>query len=250
MQQESFTVSGVRPARSLVVALLLGSAALVGLVCLTKGESVAVPSAPGALVLPVFPLLEEADALQAGNAASRRAFLQKAAAATAAAVPLAANAKAGQFSKIDIFSVVGEPPISSPYQPGGPKAGKDATFGYKKSDGPILATGYETDVTRELAAFKVSRDIINSQQKNVDGKVWWLVRDNMRGQAYNMKANMKALNSVLPADKKAAASKAYDKFWKSIDELDLACRLKELELAQANYKKVKDALAAYEAVAA
>jgi hypothetical protein len=164
-------------------------------------------------------------------------------------VPLAANAKAGQFSKIDIFSVVGEPPISSPYQPGGPKAGKDATFGYKKSDGPILATGYETDVTRELAAFKVSRDIINSQQKNVDGKVWWLVRDNMRGQAYNMKANMKALNSVLPADKKAAASKAYDKFWKSIDELDLACRLKELELAQANYK-VKDALAAYEAVAA
>ena len=67
MQQESFAVSGVRPARSLVVALLLGSAALVGLVCLTKGESVAVPSAPGALVLPVFPLLEEADALQASE---------------------------------------------------------------------------------------------------------------------------------------------------------------------------------------
>ena len=67
MQQESFAVSGVRPARSLVVALLLGSAALVGLVCLTKGESFAVPSAPGALVLPVFPLLEEADALQASE---------------------------------------------------------------------------------------------------------------------------------------------------------------------------------------
>ena len=39
-----------------------------------------------------------------------------------------ASAKAGQFSKLDIFSVVGEPAISSPYQPGGPKAGADATF--------------------------------------------------------------------------------------------------------------------------
>jgi hypothetical protein len=104
-------------------------------------------------------------------------------------------------------------------------------------------------VTRELAAFKVSRDIVNSQGKNVDGKVWWLVRDNLRGQAYNMKANMKALNAVLPADKKVAATKAYDKFWKSINELDLACTKKELELAQLKYKQVKDALAAYEAVA-
>jgi len=231
------------------MGLLLGSAAVVGLVCLTKGESFAVPSAPGALVLPVFPLLEEADALQAANAASRRAVLQKAAAATAAAVPLAASAKAGQFSKLDIFSIAGEPAISSPYQPGGPKTGKDSTYGYAKSDGPILATGYEGDVTRELAAFKVSRDIVNSQQKNVDGKIWWLVRDNLRGQAYNMKANMQAMNSVLPADKKVAATKAYDKFWKSINELDLACTKKELELAQLKYKQVKDALAAYEAVA-
>ena len=27
----------------------------------------------------------------------------------------------------------------------------------------------------------------------------WLVRDNLRGQAYNMKANMQALNAVRPA---------------------------------------------------
>ena len=54
----------MQQARSLVLALLLGSAALVGLVCLTKGD---VPSAPGALVLPVFPLLEEAEALQASE---------------------------------------------------------------------------------------------------------------------------------------------------------------------------------------
>ena len=58
-----------------------------------------------------------------------------------------ASAKAGQFSKLDIFSVVGEPAISSPYQVGGPQpGGKDTTYGFKKSDGPILATGYEVSV--------------------------------------------------------------------------------------------------------
>lgn len=60
MQQASVAAVGARPARSLAVALLLGSAAVVGLVCVTR------PSAPtaGAAVLPVFPLLEEAAALQ------------------------------------------------------------------------------------------------------------------------------------------------------------------------------------------
>ena len=79
-----------------------------------------------------------------------------------------ASAKAGQFSKLDIFSVVGEPAISSPYQPGGPKAGPDATFGYAKSDGPILAAGYENDVTREKAAFEVSAKIISAQVRAPD----------------------------------------------------------------------------------
>ena len=160
-----------------------------------------------------------------------------------------ASAKAGQFSKQDIFSLVGQPAISSPYQPGGPKAGKDATFGYAKSDGPILATGYESDVTRELAAFKVSADIVKSQGKNIESKTWWLVRDNLRGQAYNMKANMKAINAALPAEKKGAAVKAYDTFWKEINSLDLACVKKELDLAQKEYADVKEALKAYEAAA-
>jgi hypothetical protein len=44
-----------------------------------------------------------------------------------------------------------------------------------------------------------------------------LVRDNLRGQAYNMKANMIAINDVLPADKKVAAKKAYSKFWSEIN---------------------------------
>ena len=48
-----------------------------------------------------------------------------------------ASAKAGEFGKIEIFGFSG----SSPYQPGGPRAGKDATFGYTKSAGPMLADG-------------------------------------------------------------------------------------------------------------
>ena len=73
----------------------------------------------------------------------REVFARAGAAVFGLAAVQSANAKAGEFSKQDIFSVVGEPAISSPYQPGGPKAGKDATFGYSKSDGPMLATGYE-----------------------------------------------------------------------------------------------------------
>ena len=60
-----------------------------------------------------------------------------------------ASAKAGQFSKLDIFSVIGEPAISSPYQPGGPKPSQinsiekgTTTYGFSKSDGPILADGF------------------------------------------------------------------------------------------------------------
>jgi hypothetical protein len=75
-----------------------------------------------------------------------------------------------------IFDLVGTPAISSPYQPGGPKAGKDATYGYAKSDGPVLADGYENDVTREKAAFDVSSKIVSSQGPNIDSKTWWLVR--------------------------------------------------------------------------
>merc|ERR1719230_456840 len=154
-----------------------------------------------------------------------------------------ASAKAGQFSKLDIFSVVGEPAISSPYQPGGPKAGADATYGYAKSDGPILAAGYESDVTREKAAFDISAKIVSSQGPNIESKTWWLARDNLRGQAYNMKANMQALNKV--AKDPAASSKAYTKFWSEINALDLACTKKELDLAKKEYSDVLAALAEY-----
>jgi len=180
------------------------------------------------------------------EASSRRELLARAGAALAGfSAVQSASAKAGQFSKQDIFSVVGTPAISSPYQPGGPKAGKDATFGYSKSDGPILATGYETDITREKAAFEISEKIVRSQLPNIESKTWWLARDNFRGQAYNMKANMKALNS-LSADP-AASAKAYSKFWSEVNALDLAMVKKELDLAKKEYSDVLAALDAYKA---
>ena len=73
----------------------------------------------------------------------RELFARAGAAVVGFSAAQAASAKAGQFSKIDIFSLAGQESISSPYQPGGPTSGPDATFGYKKSAGQMLAKGYE-----------------------------------------------------------------------------------------------------------
>jgi len=180
----------------------------------------------------------------------RELFARAGAAVVGFSAAQAASAKAGQFSKIDIFSLAGQEAISSPYQPGGPASGPDATFGYKKSQGAILAKGYEADVTREKAAFDVSVKIITTQGPNIESKTWWLVRDNLRGQAYNMKANMLAINKALGDKGKKDADAAYKKFWSEIDQLDLACKKKELALAQKEYGDVLDALKAYQALVA
>jgi len=199
---------------------------------------VVAPIASRSAVRSEVPLMQE-------SSNRRELFARAGAALVGFSAVQSASAKAGQFSKQDVFSLVGEPAISSPYQAGGPKAGKDATFGYSKSDGPILADGYQNDVTREKAAFDVSAKIVQSQGKNVDSKTWWLVRDNLRGQAYNMKANMKAMNKV--SKDPAAADKAYAKFWNEINQLDLACVKKELDLAKKEYADVLAALDAYKA---
>jgi hypothetical protein len=178
---------------------------------------------------------------------SRREVLAKASAAFASlAAVQSASAKAGQFSKIEVFSLVGPPSISSPYQAGGPQAGEGATFGFAKSDGAILAKGYTEDVTRETAALEVSKKIVRSQLPNIESKTWWLVRDNFRGQAYNMKANMRAIIKV--QSDPAKAQKAYNTFWNEVNSLDLACVKKELDLAKKEYQDVLDALTAWENV--
>jgi hypothetical protein len=108
----------------------------------------------------------------------------------------------------------------------------------------------QADVTREKAAFDVSVKIITTQGPNIESKTWWLVRDNLRGQAYNMKANMLAINKALGDKGKKDADAAYKKFWSEIDQLDLACKKKELALAQKEYGDVLDALKAYQALVA
>jgi hypothetical protein len=181
----------------------------------------------------------------------RELFARAGAAVLGVSAVQSASAKAGQFSKLSVFDIVGEPSLSSPFQAGGPQGdGPGTTFGYKKSDGPILASGYKSDVSREKAAFSVSSGIVRAQGPNIDTKTWWLVRDNLRGQAYNMKANMIAINGVLGDDKKAKATKAYKKFWDEINQLDLACVKKEYDLAKKEYDDVLAALAAYESAIA
>ena len=222
---------------------------------------------------------------------SRELFAKAGAALAGFSAVQAASAKAGQFSKQSVFDIVGSPALSSPYQPGGPQGdGPGTTYGFKKSDGPILAEGYQSDVTREKAAFDVSSKIVraqvrhtphalrarlggftdaalaslaalrrrrphlpfaclglfSSQGPNIESKTWWLVRDNLRGQAYNMKANMLAMNAV--SKDKVASKKAYSKFWSEINQLDLACTKKEYDLAKKEYEDVLAALAAYDSV--
>jgi hypothetical protein len=186
-----------------------------------------------------------------GRDSSRREALAKAGGAALASLAAvqSASAKAGQFSKIEVFSLVGPPSISSPFQAGGKVggyAGENATFGFAKSDGAILAKGYTEDVTRETAALEVSKKIVRSQLPNIESKTWWLVRSNFRTQAYNMKSNMRAIIKV--QSDPAKAQKAYNTFWNEVNSLDLACVKKELDLATKEYQDVLDALTAWENV--
>jgi len=198
------------------------------------GSSCHVPALARPAVHTILPVMNVEE-----TSSRRQLFARAGAAVLGGAIAQSASAKAGQFGKVDIFGYA----ISSPYFEGGPKTGPEATFGLQKSAGPFVAAGYEQDVTREKAAFEVSAKIIRSQGPNIESKTWWLTRDNLRGQAYNMKANMLALNKV--SKNKAAADKAYAKFWSEVDQLDLACTKKELALAQKEYKDVLSALDAY-----
>jgi hypothetical protein len=175
--------------------------------------------------------------MSAEDTTRRQLFARAGAALFGAAMVDSASAKAGQFGKIGIF---GMEDLSSPYQPGGPKAGPDATFGYQKSDGEFLANGYEGDVSREKASFEESARRVSSLGPQIESKTWWLVRDNLRSQAYNMRGSMIAIQQVSP--NKKAAEKAYKKFWTEIEQLDLACEKKELSLAQKEYADVLVAL--------
>jgi len=174
---------------------------------------------------------------------SRREFLTRAgAAAVSLGAAQSASAKPGQFGKIGIFGFG----LSSPYASEGLATGDEATFGYKKS-GEFLAKGYEEDVTLEKASFETNAKIYQSQQPQIDSKTWWLARDNLRGQAYPMRSNMLAINKV--SKNPQEAKKTYDKFWKQINDLDLALDKKEQALATEKYKKALDTLSEWKSIA-
>lgn len=175
----------------------------------------------------------------------RDLFAKAGAALLGASFVEGASAKAGQFGKINIFGY----DASSPYVPGGPKSGPEATFGYSKTEGEFLATGYEKDVAREKAAFVESSKRISSLQPKIDSKTWWFIRDELRIQAYNMRSSMVAMNGVLSADTKSKAEKAYKKYWTEVESFDFACKSKEPALAQKEYDDVLAALKAYTALA-
>jgi len=179
--------------------------------------------------------------MSADELSSRRQLFARAGAALAgAAFASSASAKAGQFGKIGIF---GQEDISSPFQPGGPKSGKDATYGYAKSDGPMLATGYESDVEREKGLFLEGVRRIKTLGPKIEAKTWWFVRDELRVQVYSMRSSMLAMNKVNKDP--VAAGKAYKKVWSEIESFDLACQKKELALATKEYDDVLVALDSY-----
>jgi len=169
----------------------------------------------------------------------RDLFAKVGAAVLGAAFVDGASAKAGQFGKIGIFGF----DVSSPYVEGGPKSGPEATFGFAKSNGDILAKDYSADVAREKASFEESSRRISSLQPKIDSSTWWFIRDELRIQAYNMRSSMLAMNNVSP--NKAAAEKAYKAFWTKVEAFDLACQKKDQPLSNNNYAEVLKALETY-----
>merc|ERR1719198_359650 len=192
------------------------------------------------------PAVRSQCSMTADGSSTRRELVAKVGAAmVGVAAADSASAKAGQFGKLGVF---GQEDLSSPYQPNARLGFGGPTYGYEKSEGPILATGYEADVTREKAAFVESSKRISSLQPKIDSKTWWFVRDELRIQAYVMRSSMLAMNKVMSPEAKAVATKAYKKYWSEVEAFDLACAKKEPALANKEYGDVLAALKTYTAL--
>jgi len=137
--------------------------------------------------------------MSAEGDSTRRDLFAKAGAAllSFSAAVQGASAKAGQSGKIGIFDTS----ISSPYQPQGiARTAAGSTYGMK-SNGEAAAAGYAADVAREKASFQESVKRISGLGPKIESKTWWFVRDELRIQAYTMRASMLAMNAV-NSDKK------------------------------------------------
>merc|ERR1712194_821276 len=131
---------------------------------------------------------------------------------------------------------------SSPYNPP-VKKGDEGTFGWASEGGKKVAGGYKEDVSREKEAFKMQEGIVRAQGPNIESKTWWLARDSLREQVYELKQNMNAISFV--AKDAPAAKKAYQKFLDELSAFDQAMDLKKGDAAKKEYGDLLAALDAW-----
>lgn len=225
---------------------------LAALVAVSAGFAPGAPSSRPVVQRAASPVMEV-------EQLTRAAVLARAGAGVAALTAAAsgASAKAGQFAKASLFGFdTSSPYVGEKVVPGTTTAGSayventQATYGYKPT-GEFLAKGYTQDVTREKKVFEKTSKLMSSLQSDIDSKTWWKVRDQLRGtDVYSMRSSMLSINGALPDDKKAAAAKAYKKYWQEVEALDLACVKKEQALATKKNADMVEALKAYTATTA
>mmetsp|Transcript_106684 Transcript_106684/g.168574 ORF Transcript_106684/g.168574 Transcript_106684/m.168574 type:complete len:217 (-) Transcript_106684:64-714(-) len=179
---------------------------------------------------------------------SRRQMLAGAGSALAGfAAMQPAFAKTGEFGQVMFFPQSDET-LSSPWVSGGDFGrGEGGTFGRPKSDGPILAEGFKKELSREKAALEKQFKTVLSQDANLEKKIWWLVRDNIRGNdVYNMRGNMYAL--ARGSSNVKIAERAAKNVMTELDAFDVALRAKDLDASKKEYADVKSAIASFSAL--
>mmetsp|Transcript_60674 Transcript_60674/g.95618 ORF Transcript_60674/g.95618 Transcript_60674/m.95618 type:complete len:217 (-) Transcript_60674:304-954(-) len=179
---------------------------------------------------------------------SRRQMLAGAGSALAGfAAMQPAFAKTGEFGQVKVFPT-GDETLSSPWVGGGDFGrGEGVTFGRPKSDGALLSEGWKKDQTRETAALDKQFATVLSQGDNLEKKIWWLVRDNIRGNdVYNMRQNMYSL--ARNSGNVKAAERAAKNVMTELNAFDVECRAKNLEKAKKEYADLKAAIDTYKSL--
>merc|ERR1712151_1174319 len=136
--------------------------------------------------------------------------------------------------------------MSTPYQNGG-QVPADA-FGVKGSEGEKAAAEFKDSIiARKKRKLAERFDVLLSQDSNLDNKIWWIVRDNVRGNdLYTMRKDMNAL-AAEAADSKAA-KKATATVFTELATFDVALRNKNLAESKKEYADLKAAVAAFQSL--
>jgi hypothetical protein len=184
----------------------------------------------------------------APRAGSRRQMLAGAGGALAGLAAMQpAFAKTGEFGTVQVFPT-GDDTLSAPWVGGGDFGrGEGITFGRPKSDGELLSEGWKKDQTRETAALDKQFATVLSQDANLEKKIWWLVRDNIRGNdVYNMRQNMYSL--ARQSSNAKVAERAAKNVMTELNAFDVECRAKNLEKAKKEYADLKAAIDTYKSL--